>query len=112
LDNALAAAEQGFRVWSRTSPAKRAEMICAATKLMRERIEDMAYATTLEQGKLIAQSRLEIRRGCEIMEWDAREGRSVECRPATNDSYNSSNKGYRCSPREALSFDGHPQFHA
>jgi succinate-semialdehyde dehydrogenase/glutarate-semialdehyde dehydrogenase len=77
LDNALAAAEQGFRVWSRTSPAKRAEMICAATKLMRERIEGMAYAMTLEQGKPIAQSRLEILRGCEIMEWDAQEGRRV-----------------------------------
>jgi succinate-semialdehyde dehydrogenase/glutarate-semialdehyde dehydrogenase len=77
LDNALAAAEQGFRVWSRTSPAKRAEMICAATKLMRERIDDMAYAMTLEQGKPIAQSRLEILRGCEIMEWDAQEGRRV-----------------------------------
>ncbi len=27
LDDALAAAEQGFKVWSRTSPAKRAEII-------------------------------------------------------------------------------------
>jgi succinate-semialdehyde dehydrogenase/glutarate-semialdehyde dehydrogenase len=77
LDAALAAAQHGFRIWSRTSPAKRAEMICAATKLMRERIEEMAYAMTLEQGKPIAQSRLEILRGCEIMEWDAQEGRRV-----------------------------------
>ena len=75
LDTALAAAEHGFRIWSRTSPAKRAEMIFAATKLMRERIEEMAYAMTLEQGKPIAQSRLEILRGCEIIEWDAQEGR-------------------------------------
>ena len=35
---------------------------------MRERIEAMAYAMPLEQGKPIAQSRLEIPRGCEIME--------------------------------------------
>jgi succinate-semialdehyde dehydrogenase/glutarate-semialdehyde dehydrogenase len=77
LDNALAAAEHGFRIWSRTSPAKRADMIFAATKLMRERVEEMAYAMTVEQGKPIAQSRLEILRGCEIMEWDAQEGRRV-----------------------------------
>lgn len=77
LDNALAAAEHGFRVWSRTSPAKRAELIFAATRLMRERVEEMAYAMTLEQGKPIAQSRLEILRGCEIMEWDAQEGRRI-----------------------------------
>ena len=37
----------------------------------------MAYAMTLEQGKPIAQSRLEILRGCEIMEWDAQEGRRI-----------------------------------
>src|SRR5580704_10293995 len=55
LDAALAAAEQGFRVWSRASPAKRAELVFAATKLMRERVEDMAVARTLEQGKPIAQ---------------------------------------------------------
>ena len=77
LDNALAAAEQGFRLWSRTSPAKRAETIFAATRLMRDRIEGMAYAITLEQGKPIGQSRLEILRGCEIMEWDAQEGRRI-----------------------------------
>jgi succinate-semialdehyde dehydrogenase/glutarate-semialdehyde dehydrogenase len=77
LDAALAAAEHGFRIWSRTSPAKRADLICAATRLMRDCIEDMAFAMTLEQGKPIAQSRLEILRGCEIMEWDAQEGRRV-----------------------------------
>ena len=77
LDDALAAAEDGFRVWSRTSPAKRADIILAATKLVRERVEEMAVAMTLEQGKPIAQSRLEIIRGCEIIEWDAHEGRRV-----------------------------------
>src|SRR5580704_10627346 len=75
LDDALAAAAQGFKVWSRTSPAKRAEIILEAVRLMRERVEEMAVAMTLEQGKPIAQSRLEILRGCEIIEWDAQEGR-------------------------------------
>jgi acyl-CoA reductase-like NAD-dependent aldehyde dehydrogenase len=37
----------------------------------------MAVAMTLEQGKPIAQSRLEILRGCDIIEWDATEGRRV-----------------------------------
>jgi succinate-semialdehyde dehydrogenase / glutarate-semialdehyde dehydrogenase len=77
LDDALAAAEAGFRIWSRTSPAKRAEIIMKATALIRERIEPMAIAMTLEQGKPLAQARLEILRGCEIIEWDAQEGRRV-----------------------------------
>lgn len=39
LDDALAAAEQGFKVWSRTSPAKRAEITLKAVQLVRERSE-------------------------------------------------------------------------
>jgi succinate-semialdehyde dehydrogenase / glutarate-semialdehyde dehydrogenase len=77
LDDALAAAERGFRVWSTTSPAKRGEIILKAARLIRERVEEMAVAMTLEQGKPIAQSRLEILRGCDIIEWDATEGRRV-----------------------------------
>jgi succinate-semialdehyde dehydrogenase/glutarate-semialdehyde dehydrogenase len=41
---------------------------------MRERIEDIAYAITLEHGKPIAQARAEVIRGCEFFEWDAGEG--------------------------------------
>lgn len=77
LDDAIAAAEKGFKVWSRTSPAKRADIILKAAQLIRERVEEMAVAMTLEQGKPIAQSRLEIVRGCEIIEWDAQEGRRI-----------------------------------
>ena len=75
LAAALAAAADGFKRWSKTSPAKRYEIILKAVALMRERVEEMAVAMTLEQGKPIAQSRLEILRGCEIIEWDAQEGR-------------------------------------
>jgi succinate-semialdehyde dehydrogenase/glutarate-semialdehyde dehydrogenase len=74
LDDALAAAAAGFKVWSKTSPAKRADIILRAARLMRERIEEIAYAITLEHGKPIAQARLEVVRGCEFFEWDAAEG--------------------------------------
>lgn len=77
LDAALAAASEGLRVWRNTSPAKRADVILRATRLIRERIEEMAVAMTLEQGKPIAEARLEIQRGCEIIEWDATEGRRI-----------------------------------
>ena len=75
LAAAVAAAEEGFQVWRRTSPAKRAEIILKAASIIRSRVEDFAVAMTLEQGKPIAQSRLEILRGCDIIEWDAQEGR-------------------------------------
>jgi succinate-semialdehyde dehydrogenase/glutarate-semialdehyde dehydrogenase len=74
LDDALAAAEKGFAVWRNTAPAKRAQIILKAASLIRERVDAMAVAMTLEQGKPIEQARLEILRGCEIIEWDATEG--------------------------------------
>ena len=74
LDNALEAAAKGFKVWKNTSPAKRARVILRAAALMRERIDEIAYAITLEHGKPFAQGRLEVIRGCEFFEWDAAEG--------------------------------------
>src|SRR5580693_7979200 len=77
LDAALAAAHDGFAVWRNIAPAKRADIILKAAQLARQRVEEMAVAMTLEQGKPIAQSRLEILRGCDIIEWDATEGRRL-----------------------------------
>jgi succinate-semialdehyde dehydrogenase/glutarate-semialdehyde dehydrogenase len=77
LDDALAAAEKGFLLWRKTAPAKRAQIILKAAALIRERVDEMAVAMTLEQGKPIEQARLEILRGCDIIEWDATEGMRV-----------------------------------
>ena len=74
LDDALAAAEKGFKTWRSTAPAKRAQIILKAAALIRERVDVMAAAMTLEQGKPIEQAKLEILRGCDIIEWDATEG--------------------------------------
>jgi len=77
LDDALAAAERGYRVWKNMAPAKRAQIILKAASLIRQRVDEMAVAMTLEQGKPLDQARLEILRGCEIIEWDATEGLRV-----------------------------------
>lgn len=73
LDDALAAAEAGFRVWRRTAPRDRANVILRAAALMRARKEEIAQAITAEHGKPLAQARLEVIRGCEFFEWDAGE---------------------------------------
>jgi succinate-semialdehyde dehydrogenase / glutarate-semialdehyde dehydrogenase len=73
LDDALAAAAKGFKIWCATAPAERAAIIRKAAALMRERIEEIAYSITLEHGKPIANARLEVIRGCEFFEWDAGE---------------------------------------
>ena len=73
LHDALEAAEKGFRVWSRTPPVERANVLLQAAALMREREEEIATAITAEHGKPLPQARLEVIRGCEFFEWDAGE---------------------------------------
>ncbi|AXI44776.1 NAD-dependent succinate-semialdehyde dehydrogenase [Sulfitobacter sp. SK012] len=73
LDDALDAAERGFRLWSRTSPRDRSDTILRAAALMRERQEEIARSITLEHGKPLTQARMEVIRGAEFFEWDAGE---------------------------------------
>ena len=73
LDDALAAAAEGFQVWSRTKPRDRADLIRAAAALMRERQDEIAESITLEHGKPFAQGQAEVIRGAEFFEWDAGE---------------------------------------
>lgn len=64
LDVVVSAAERGFQVWKRTAPAQRAQIMLRATGLIQQRIESITLAMTLEQGKPLAQSRLEVLRAC------------------------------------------------
>jgi succinate-semialdehyde dehydrogenase/glutarate-semialdehyde dehydrogenase len=73
LDAALEAAERGFAVWRKTSPARRAEILRKAAALLRERIDEVARDITREHGKPFQQARLEVIRGAEFFEWDAGE---------------------------------------
>lgn len=77
LDDALAAAADGFKIWSRTAPSHRADIIRKAATLMRERIDDIARDITREHGKPFKQARLEVIRGCEFFEWDAGEAQRL-----------------------------------
>ena len=73
LDAALEAAERGFAIWRKSSPARRAEIIRKAASLLRERIDEIALDITREHGKPFQQARLEVIRGAEFFEWDAGE---------------------------------------
>lgn len=77
LDDAIAAAERGFRVWQRTPPAEREVVMMRAAALLRERLERIATVMTLEQGKTLRESRLEVLRAAGIIEWDAGEARRL-----------------------------------
>ncbi|MFD0667065.1 NAD-dependent succinate-semialdehyde dehydrogenase [Ramlibacter sp. MAHUQ-53] len=73
LDDALAAAAAGFELWRLKSPQERAAVLMRTAALVRERVEDMARLMTLEQGKTLAESRLEFTLSAETFEWYAQE---------------------------------------
>ena len=77
LDRALAAAQRGFETWRDTPAHDRAALMRRAAGLLRERAEDIARLLTQEQGKPLAQARMETLAGATIIEWFADEGLRV-----------------------------------
>lgn len=60
LDRALETARRGFRMWRDSTPQQRAAVLQGAARLMLERQEELARIATLEQGKPLAESRIEV----------------------------------------------------
>ena len=60
LDRALEAAARGFARWRTASAAERAAVLEGAARLLEERKEDIARIATLEQGKTLAETRIEV----------------------------------------------------
>ncbi|MFK3737350.1 NAD-dependent succinate-semialdehyde dehydrogenase [Massilia sp. TN1-12] len=77
LDRALAAAQKGFEAWRAISAAERAATMRRAANLLRERADDIARLMTQEQGKPLAEARVETMAGAEIIDWFAAEGMRV-----------------------------------
>jgi succinate-semialdehyde dehydrogenase/glutarate-semialdehyde dehydrogenase len=75
LDAALAAAEKGFATWKVTSAYDRSKIMRKAADLLRERAEHVATVQTQEQGKVYAESRVEVLTSADIIDWYAEEGR-------------------------------------
>jgi succinate-semialdehyde dehydrogenase/glutarate-semialdehyde dehydrogenase len=75
LDQALEAAQNGFKLWRATSAYDRAKVLRKAANLVRERAETIARIMTQEQGKVLSEARLEVLVTADIIEWYAEEGR-------------------------------------
>ena len=60
LDRALAAAQEGFALWRKSTPQERAHVLQGAARLMLERADDLARVATMEQGKPFAEARIEV----------------------------------------------------
>ncbi len=80
LDEALAASQRGFRVWSAMSPYERARILLKCADLVRERAEDIAVAVTLENGKPLVEARAEVGTVSDIIEYSAEQGKRMHGR--------------------------------
>jgi succinate-semialdehyde dehydrogenase/glutarate-semialdehyde dehydrogenase len=75
LDEALAAADKGFKVWRAVAPFERAKIMHKAAEILRERADAIAPLMTVEQGKTLVESKGETLAAADIIDWFAEEGK-------------------------------------
>lgn len=77
LDDALEAADRGFKLWRATPPEARAAVLMKAAALLRERADRIATVATLEQGKPRAEALGEIGLAATLWEFHAGEAQRI-----------------------------------
>jgi len=87
LDAALAAADEGFRLWSAKPAIERFNILRAGAQLVRDRAQQIARVVTLEMGKPMAQSLGEVASAADVIDFQAEEakragGRMIPARGA------------------------------
>lgn len=77
LDRALAAADAGFRLWRRASADERGAVLSGAARLIRERVESIAASATREEGKTLAETRIEALVTANLFDFYAAEAKRI-----------------------------------
>ena len=75
LDEALEAAAKGFKVWRAVAPFERCRIMRKAAQIMRERNDEIAPLMTMEQGKTLAEAKMEAMAAADVIEWFAEEAK-------------------------------------
>jgi len=77
LDEALDAASRGLREWQAVSPWQRGAILKDAADRLRADADSIARKITLEQGKPLAEARVEVVRSAEFLEWGGEQARRI-----------------------------------
>lgn len=75
LEQAIAAAETGFAQWAAMSAYDRSRMIRGAAQGLRDDLEGIARILTTDEGKPLAEARMEVAACADLLDWFAEEGR-------------------------------------
>jgi len=74
---AIEAAAEALKSWRKLTPYQRQEPLRKTAELIRNRVDQIARTLTLEQGKPLAEARLEVLANATFFEWYAEEGTRV-----------------------------------
>jgi len=77
VDGAVAAAKRALDGWRRMPAPKRGDILFRAQRLLEQRLEDVARAMTLEEGKTLKESRGEVQKSINVLEFVAGEARRL-----------------------------------
>ncbi|WMY12831.1 NAD-dependent succinate-semialdehyde dehydrogenase [Paraburkholderia phenoliruptrix] len=77
LERAVTSSVEGFAKWRKVPAIERANLMRMAAGLVRERADSIARLMTQEQGKPLAEAKVEVLSAADIIEWFADEGRRV-----------------------------------
>ena len=77
IDDALSAAERGFEVWRKMGTWERATIIRKTADLIRERVDEVAIAMSLETGKPLAEAKGETGAAADQFEWYSEETKRI-----------------------------------
>src|SRR6266699_1288627 len=69
VDKAIANAEAAFPVWAATNPQRRARVMFKFLELIQREFDDLARLLSSEHGKIVADSKGDIQRGLEVVEF-------------------------------------------
>ena len=77
VNRAIQAASDAAKAWRDMTPYQRAVPLKKVADLIRQRVDEVAVPLTLEQGKPLAEARLEVLANATFFEWYAEEGTRV-----------------------------------
>lgn len=75
LAKTVDSARRGFDIWSQMTPIERASILRRGAASIRAQEEEIARVITLEQGKIVAEARVEVKLAADALDWYADEGR-------------------------------------
>jgi succinate-semialdehyde dehydrogenase/glutarate-semialdehyde dehydrogenase len=78
IERCLSSAADGFRVWRETPASTRSHVLQGAADILRRRAGEVGRWLTMEEGKTLAEAKLEVESAASNLEWNGRQAERLE----------------------------------